>query len=228
MRFLLPNARGVEVESQNFRDGKPLGPVQGAPSPWKALQAHASFPSNITTVSDGAVKTPVGEFSCKVYTVIAPSGKRVLYFAKHLAGPPVKMLAYDNAGKEVMSMVLIKHVPFDFPTYLGDQKWPGMAVAGKDIEYDASASLVVRRGKDARMVVVGTLRVRDGVPLRHVALRVKSGALRGAVLRLLGHEDKKADQKAKPQMIVARAFALPKGWTHPAGPLDVEVVDFRP
>ena len=222
-RFLLPDAEGVEVEVVNIspRTGKPAGPVRGSRAAWTSLQKHASFPKSVTTIAPGEVTTPAGSFRCQVYTLAIPSGKRVFYFARDLAGPPVKMVAFDPAGKQVMSMTLIRHAPFDFPTYFGDQKWEGRAVR-EDLAYAATASIVKRTGKNERMIVVASLKVTEGEPIRHAALEITKGMLKGAVLRLTNEKP-----NPKGSMIVSREFELPKAWNHQPGPLEFKPVDLR-
>lgn len=222
-RFLLPDAEGVEVEVINLspKTGKPAGPVRGSRALWTELQKHASFPKSVTKVAPGDVTTPVGTFRCQVYTLTIPSGKRVFYFANDLPGPPVKMTAFDPSGKQVMSLTLIRHTPFDFPTYFGDQTWEGRSVR-ENLAYAATASIVQRRGKDERLVVVASLKVTEGNPIRHAAIEITKGALKGAVLRLT--EEKPAE---KGQMIVSREYELPRGWKHQPGPLEFKPVDLR-
>ena len=221
-RFLLPDAEGVDIETANLnpRTGKPFAKPGSARATWKTLQSHGSFPKANTTITDGVVETPAGRFECRVYTVTVPSGKRVLYFANGLAGQPVKFLAFDHDGKQMLSVTLVRQRPFDFPTYFGDQEWEGRSVR-KEVAYAASASIVARTGESPRAVVVASLRITEGRPFRHAALRVTKGALKGAILRLT------PESNPVPRMIAAQEFELPKRWQHEPTPLEFEVVDLR-
>ena len=79
---------------------------------WRALQGHASFPKDQTKITDGKITVPAGTFHCKVYTVTLEAAGvktvRTFWFAKNLAGPPVKQVQ-TVAGKEQMTMTLVRH-----------------------------------------------------------------------------------------------------------------------
>jgi hypothetical protein len=112
-RFVKADAEGAEFSVDiTTEDGKPLKKSQPTRQTWSGFQAHASFPANVTRITEGRVKTPAGTFDCWVYIVIA-KGKTVtkesrFYFAKTIPGPPVKMTQQMD-GKTVFSMTLVRH-----------------------------------------------------------------------------------------------------------------------
>ncbi|WP_324725979.1 hypothetical protein [Actomonas aquatica] len=94
--------------------GDMLGEAKTGEATWRELQAHASFPAELTTVEEVEVTVPMGTFTCWLYTVTRniPSdvGEKTavsrFWFAQDLPGPPVKMVQAVD-GDEKMSMVLL-------------------------------------------------------------------------------------------------------------------------
>ena len=88
-RFLKPDAEGVTLEiSRTRQDGTPLAAPVTTRTTWKKLQAHASYAEKSTKVTDAQMKTPAGEYACRLYTQTQKAeGKTTLqrfYFAKKL------------------------------------------------------------------------------------------------------------------------------------------------
>jgi hypothetical protein len=89
--------------------GTPLGEPREMRSPWRDLQAHASFPAAVTTVSEETVSVPAGTFRCWIFTVqTAPDTVQCLAFAQDLPGPPIRM-TITRAGAEVFNLVLLEN-----------------------------------------------------------------------------------------------------------------------
>ena len=113
LRFLKPDAKGVTFEySRTKQDGTPLGPAASSRATWKELQAHASYPQKSTKVTDARMKTPAGDYACRLYTQTEKAkGKTTVqrfYFATKLPGPPVKAVI-EQDGKAVYTMTLVEH-----------------------------------------------------------------------------------------------------------------------
>ncbi len=96
-------------------EGELMGEVQTGEAPWAELQAHASFPTERTTVETAAVEVAAGAFDCWRYTVrgavpVEGGEPRTVvsqfWFAKELPGPPVKMVQTID-GEVAMTMELL-------------------------------------------------------------------------------------------------------------------------
>ena len=81
-------------------------------STWKEMQAHGSFAESDTKITEETVEVPAGKFDCWLYTVNQKMANQTvtihLYFAKTMAGPPVK-ITQDVPGAGVASMTMIEH-----------------------------------------------------------------------------------------------------------------------
>jgi len=79
---------------------------------WKEMQAHGSFPESDTKITEETVEVPAGKFDCWLYTVTQKIANQTmtirLYFAKTMAGPPVK-ITQEAAGTVLGSMTMIEH-----------------------------------------------------------------------------------------------------------------------
>ncbi len=110
MRFLKCDEEGADLEvARAKKDGTAIGKPVTQRGTWKEFQAHGSFPEKATKVTEEAIETPAGKFDCWLYTVTEEEegSKSVqrLWFAKKLAGPPVKMTT-EIDGKVVSTMTL--------------------------------------------------------------------------------------------------------------------------
>jgi len=105
--------KGTTVEvTITKEDGTPLG-NKTMTATWKDLQAHASFPEKDTKITEETIEVPAGKFDCRLYTLVQKDtdGETTTtraYFAKSLAGPPVKMTS-ETGGKAVFTMTLLEH-----------------------------------------------------------------------------------------------------------------------
>lgn len=98
------------------KDGKPTGEQEETKATWEELRDHAQFPSKTSSRAEGSLTTPAGTFACWVYTVREDEeglGTTTFWFAKDLAGPPVKIEAREGDAKSpvVYSMTLVEHSP---------------------------------------------------------------------------------------------------------------------
>ena len=79
---------------------------------WAELVGHASYPSEVTEISDATITTPAGTYDCLLYKVTNVQQGQTLvsnvYFARALPGAPVKMdVTLD--GQPVFAMELVAH-----------------------------------------------------------------------------------------------------------------------
>lgn len=89
-------------------DGNSLGNPLRASAKWADLQAHASFPTAVTTIADEPCQTGAGAFDCWKYTVTQDDGtEQRFWFAKQLPGPPVLFETY-KAGERIYRMEMIE------------------------------------------------------------------------------------------------------------------------
>jgi hypothetical protein len=104
--------QGADVEVAVAKeDGTPLGSDKKTAT-WKEMQAHASFAEADTKITEETVEVPAGKFDCWVYTVNQKMANQTvtlhMYFAKTLAGPPVKM-TQEVGGTLAGSMTMTEH-----------------------------------------------------------------------------------------------------------------------
>ena len=110
IKFTKCDAQGAEVESTNTtEDGKST--TSKDRQLWTDFQAHGSFPEADTKITEETIEVPAGKFECLLYTVQKRDGDPAtvrMYFAKKLAGPPVKYTS-EQMGKVVFTMTLLEH-----------------------------------------------------------------------------------------------------------------------
>jgi hypothetical protein len=110
MTFLKCDAEGTDVESTNILADGTTKTTKDRLT-WVDFQAQASFPEIDTKITDETIETPAGKFECRVYTVRKREGDPAvfrLYFAKNLAGHPIKMTIEED-GKATLTMTLVEH-----------------------------------------------------------------------------------------------------------------------
>jgi len=91
IRFLDGDDEGGSQEFFNIdADGAPLGPAVTGRSTWLEFQAHASFPSDRTTVTRERLDTPIGPLTCLRYTLKDRDTIDTFWFAEQLPGMPVQ------------------------------------------------------------------------------------------------------------------------------------------
>jgi hypothetical protein len=98
-----------ETAVQEFQatdqDGRPMGEATLRDSTWLDLQRHASQPAEATTLEEVTLALPFGDVDCWLYTVRAPAGEMLFWFAKDLPGMPVQVEEWIDgslAGRSVM------------------------------------------------------------------------------------------------------------------------------
>lgn len=112
MRFQAVTDQGAElVVTQWPVDEAPPEPRPPVPVTWAALESHAHFPADKTTIADGTTEVPAGMFACRIYTVIEGDGGVTRYwFANDLPGAPVRYET-TKGGAVTTRMVLVEHRP---------------------------------------------------------------------------------------------------------------------
>lgn len=111
--FVKGDGESVQFSTrQEDEDGAVLGKPSSSRARWEDLQAHASFPSEQTEISQDRCQVPAGAYDCWVYRVRRREKGRLretrFWFAKQLAGPPV-LLEDETDGRRVFTMTLIRH-----------------------------------------------------------------------------------------------------------------------
>lgn len=96
--------RTVQVDAE----GNTVGERRQVWIRWQGLQAEASFPKGITTISDVTLVTNAGVFPSWLYELRRREGQEVerYWFARTLAGPPVRYERHVK-GKRVFRMTLL-------------------------------------------------------------------------------------------------------------------------
>jgi hypothetical protein len=93
-RFVDCDEHGATQERALFSvDGDPLGPVQTDQSSWAELQAHASFPTERTAISEESIDTPLGRLDCLRYRVTDGSTVETFWFGTAKPGMPVRYVS---------------------------------------------------------------------------------------------------------------------------------------
>ncbi len=110
-RFVGGDDRHAEVESVELADdGTPVGDPAAGRAAWTDLQAHASYPAHLTTITSETVTVPAGEFDCWRYRVVDGDAATTCWFARDLPGPPVRKVDTVD-GHRVAAMTMVCHTP---------------------------------------------------------------------------------------------------------------------
>jgi len=89
---------------------EPVSELPAPPTTWSDLQAHGSYPAEVTTVVEAEAFVTAGEFDCWLYRVEEPDGGVWEYsFARELPGPPVLLRHLDAEGNVDSWMELVAH-----------------------------------------------------------------------------------------------------------------------
>jgi hypothetical protein len=108
-RYVDCDAEGATIErTRSTPEGQPLGSAETGRSTWLALQEHASFPANGTTISAETIETPMGFLECLRYRVVDGSTVETFWFAPELPGMPVKYNALEN-GRQISVVTMISN-----------------------------------------------------------------------------------------------------------------------
>lgn len=73
---------------------------------WRELQGHASFPAAMTTITEEAVQTPLGDMECLSYRVVSGNAASTFWFAKERPGMPV-LFTVEEDGSLVSTTIVI-------------------------------------------------------------------------------------------------------------------------
>ncbi|WP_076262386.1 hypothetical protein [Intrasporangium flavum] len=98
-RYRDGDADGVTVDRWTLGpDGAPAGEVEATRSTWLELQAHASFPEEVTTVTRETVTLPLGEVETLRYRVGTGADAATFWFAPAHPGMPVRYESPSATG----------------------------------------------------------------------------------------------------------------------------------
>lgn len=106
-RFVECDEVGATLE--RFRlslDGSPLGEPDIGRVTWSALQSHASFAAEVTTIEPERIESAMGALDCLRYTVRDGDDDEVFWFAKDLPGMPIQYLTRTN-GRVVATVSVV-------------------------------------------------------------------------------------------------------------------------
>ena len=79
--------------------------------PWSELESHAHFPAELTTIAAAALRSELGNLTCRIYTVRDPDDANVVrrfWFADDLPGAPIRMVV-ESGEQVVMEMRIVEH-----------------------------------------------------------------------------------------------------------------------
>ncbi len=102
------NADGdsVNITTTTFdAAGKVAGTPTTETAKWTDLHEHARFPRATTVIDQDTLSTPAGTFDCMRYVVTIGDEVKTYWFARHIAGPPVKVLV-TKGGEQMMTMTM--------------------------------------------------------------------------------------------------------------------------
>jgi hypothetical protein len=106
-RFVECDETGATLEgSRQSIDGSPLGEPEADRVTWRALQAHASFPAQHTTIECERIETAIGALDCLRYTVRDGATDQVFWFAQDLPGMPIQYLTRTD-GQVVATVSVV-------------------------------------------------------------------------------------------------------------------------
>ena len=71
--------------------GEPTGDPREVVATWTDLQAHASFPAEITELSRDTIETPLGTISCLRYDVSSDDHTNTFWFSPEHPGMPIRL-----------------------------------------------------------------------------------------------------------------------------------------
>jgi hypothetical protein len=93
--------RHVEIDA----DGNEVGEAGESSSSWHELQAHASFPADITRRTTEIVELPIGTLRCLRYEVARGEMTMTFWFATDLPGQPVRYAMHLEHGRDRITTV---------------------------------------------------------------------------------------------------------------------------
>lgn len=93
---------GVVFEFANYdSSGQPLEDAIEAGASWEELEGHATYPAEMTEVSDVVLEVVAGTFDCWLYEVRTEdeeggTGMLRAYFAHERPGPPIRLEEFEG------------------------------------------------------------------------------------------------------------------------------------
>lgn len=107
-RFVEVDAKGARIQSLlTTEDGVQSGSTDATSGTWEDFQSHASFPAGATTIRAERIRVPAGEYDCWVYAVTEKDTLTTYWFARGVAGPPVKVVI-RRGDRTILSMELVE------------------------------------------------------------------------------------------------------------------------
>lgn len=77
---------------------------------WRDLQSQASFPADMTTISEEMVEGPLGQMECLSYRVTTGHTASIFWFAKDRPGMPVLFLTESNGALLSTTLVVADEI----------------------------------------------------------------------------------------------------------------------
>jgi hypothetical protein len=110
-RFVEADEDGTVIEAGRLAaNGQPLEPAAAARTTWRQLQAHASFPADLTAIATEVIETPLGVLECLRYTVTDGQTVQTFWFAKAVPGMPIRFMTQESGQITVqVTMVANTH-----------------------------------------------------------------------------------------------------------------------
>jgi len=104
--FTNADSDSVNITTTTFdASGKAVGTPATETYKWTDLHEHARFPRAATVIDSDTITTPAGTFDCMRYVVTKGDEVKTYWFARNIAGPPVKLLV-TKGGQQVMVMTM--------------------------------------------------------------------------------------------------------------------------
>lgn len=91
-------ARAIMVMTPLDDHGEPSGGSREVVAAWTDLQAHASFPAEITTIRRDTVETPLGTIDCVRYDVANDDHTNTFWFSPAHPGMPIRLTSDAKNG----------------------------------------------------------------------------------------------------------------------------------
>jgi hypothetical protein len=98
--------RATMVMTPIDEHGEPVGVAREVAVTWTDLQAHASFPAAITTVSRETIETPLGSVNCLRYDVSSDDHTNTFWFSPMHPGMPIRVTS-DASNAPTTTVVSI-------------------------------------------------------------------------------------------------------------------------
>jgi len=102
------DATGARLQSLlTTQDGVQSGSTESMNLTWEEFQSHSSFPADSTRIRAERIRVPAGDYDCWVYEVAEKDSLTTYWFARMLAGPPVRV-EVRQGGKQTLEMELVE------------------------------------------------------------------------------------------------------------------------